>query len=165
MTGPDTGPGAHSRDGEPMQRTRVYAAVLLLGAGLTLTACQEAASSAAAPPVAPPAVVEQVADGGPAKVTLTERAEQELGLRIATVGQAADGTTTIPHGAVVYDADGSSWAFVPVDQRTYQRVPITVTQVVGDLATLTAGPVMGTEVVTVGAAFLVGAEAEISGGE
>ena len=148
-----------------MQGTRAYVAALLLGSGLGLTACQEAASNAATPPAAPPAVVEQVADGGPAKVMLTERAEQELGLRIANVGRAADGTTTIPYAAVVYDTDGASWAFVPVDQRTYQRVPITITQVVGDQATLTTGPVVGAEVVTVGAAFLVGAEAEISGGE
>jgi hypothetical protein len=45
------------------------------------------------------------------------------------------------------------------------RTPVTIARVVGDQAALTAGPATGTEVVTVGAAFLVGAEAEISGGE
>ena len=149
-----------------MRRIRAYATALLLSAGpLLLAACQQVQPSAAAGPATPPAVVEQVADGGPARVTLSERAEQELGLQTATVDRAPDGTMTVPFGAVVYDADGASWAFTPVEPNVYQRVPITIAQVTGDRATLTSGLDAGAEVVTVGAAFLVGAEAEISGGE
>jgi hypothetical protein len=66
---------------------------------------------------------------------------------------------------VVYDGGGASWAYVRVAPRTYLREPVTITRVVGDRATLTTGPPTGTQVVTVGAALLVGAEAGISGGE
>jgi hypothetical protein len=158
------GSRAQSPPRRPVHRIRAYGAALLVGAGPALAACQEAASGGPAP-AAPPAVVERVAEGEPARVTLTERAEQELGLRTATVSEAADGSTIIPYGAVVYDADGASWAFMPVEPHTYQRIPIIITRVTADAATLAAGPPVGTEVVTVGAAFLVGAEAEISGGE
>jgi hypothetical protein len=159
------GSRAQSPPRRPVHRIRAYGAALLVGAGPALAACQEAASGTATAPAAPPAVVERVAEGEPARVTLTERAEQELGLRTATVSEASDGSTTIPYGAVVYDADGASWAFTPVEPHTYQRIPIAITRVTADAATLAAGPPVGTEVVTVGAAFLVGAEAEISGGE
>jgi hypothetical protein len=141
------------------------AALLLAVAGLGLAGCQTVAPGVdPAAAGASAAVVEAVADGGPAQVTLTDRAEGELGIRTGTVA-AADGTSTIPFAAVVYDADGTSWAYVRVEPRTYLRQSVAIAQVVGDRATMTAGPAVGTEVVTVGAAFLVGAEAGISGGE
>src|SRR3954465_12732348 len=101
-----------------------YGAAPLIGAGPPRGACREAASGTGTAPAAPPAVVERVGEGQPARVTLTERAEQELGLRTAAGRGAADGATTISYGAVVYDADGASWAFPPVEPHTYQRIPI-----------------------------------------
>jgi hypothetical protein len=161
------------REEDPMgtrRRHRMAALPAVAGlvvVGLGLTGCQTVAAGAnpTAEVAAAAAVVEEVSDGGPARVTLTDRAEGELGITTGTVATGPDGTTTIPFAAVVYDADGSSWAYVRVEPRTYLREPVTLTQVVGDRATLTAGPPVGTEVVTVGAAFLVGAEAGISGGE
>jgi hypothetical protein len=149
-----------------MSMSRPYGLLALLaGTALALAGCQEAPPAGGSSVADPPAVVEPAAGGGPARVVLTGRAEQEVGLATGVVGTAPDGTATIPYAAVVYDGEGSSWAFVPVDPHTYQRVPVAVTRVVGDQATLTSGPPAGTEVVTVGAAFLVGAEAQISGGE
>lgn len=149
-----------------MQHGRSYGlAALVLVAGLGLAGCQDVPAGAETAPAAQPAGVEQAADGGPARVTLTERAVQELGIRTGTVSVAGDGAPSIPFAAVVYDGAGASWAYVQVEPRTYVRAPITITRVVGDQATLTAGPSAGTDVVTVGAALLVGAEAGISGGE
>jgi hypothetical protein len=89
---------------------------------------------------------------------------ERLRLETAPVGGTAGGLT-IPYAAVVYDAEGGTWAFVEVDDRVYQRQAITITSVDGDLVVLSDGPAPGTAVVTVAAAELVGVEAGISGGE
>ena len=156
-------PLLYLRFGRAGDHPRAVPAMLAVSA-LFLAGCQAPAAGSDATATAQPAVVEPAADGGPARVTLTARAEGELGLLTGAVAQG-DGEPTIPYGAVVYDADGASWAFARVDDRTYQRIPITIARVVADQATLTSGPPAGTEVVTQGAAFLVGAEAGISGGE
>jgi len=147
--------------------SRLVAGAALLLAVAVLAGCQQVAASdsGSAAGTQPAALVEPATDGGPSRVTLTPRAERELGLQRGVVTVAGDGTLAIPFGAVVYDADGGSWAFVPVDEHVYQRSPITVGRLVGDQATLLSGLRAGAEVVTVGAAFLVGAEEEISGGE
>jgi hypothetical protein len=49
--------------------------------------------------------------------------------------------------------------------RTYERKPITVTDIDGAVALLSVGPPAGTPVVTVGAAELLGTEYNISGEE
>ena len=71
----------------------------------------------------------------------------------------------MPYSAVVYDTDGSTWTYVNTAARVYQRKPITVTEIDGDIAQLSAGPPVGTAVVTVGAAELLGTEYNISGEE
>ena len=81
----------------------------------------------------------------------------------ATAGQPAH--EVIPYSAVVYDTDGSTWTYVNTAARTYEREPITVTDIDGDVALLSAGPAAGTPVVTVGAAELLGTEYNISGEE
>jgi hypothetical protein len=149
-----------------VQTMRSYRlAALVAAAGLALAGCEQVASGVDVPAAVPVVVGPAAVDGGPARVTLTDRAEAELGVRTGVVATSPDGTSTIPFAAVVYDEAGASWAFVRVEPRSYLRAPVTITRVVGDQATLTAGPPAGTEVVTVGAALLVGAEAGISGGE
>jgi hypothetical protein len=105
--------------------------------------------------------------GGPGRITLSAEAGKRLGIVMTAVGPArSDGQSgVIPYGGVVYDNNGAAWAFVRIDERTYQRAPITVADIVGDEALLSSGPPEGAEVVTVGAAELVGVEAGISGGE
>jgi hypothetical protein len=111
-----------------------------------------------------PAAVETAADGGPSRLTLVDEAVRRLGIETATVGSRG-GARTVPYAAVVYDADGATWTFVETEPGVYQRQAITVRSVDADEAVLNAGPQPGTEVVTVGAAELVGVEAGISGGE
>lgn len=64
----------------------------------------------------------------------------------------------LPYSAVYYDASGATWAYVMGEPLVYERQPIGVERIVGDLAVLTDGPPVGAEVVTVGAAMLYGTE-------
>ncbi len=106
----------------------------------------------------------------PATITITEDAEDRLGIETTPVvaGPAKSGrpaTLVIPYAAVVYDADGEAWTFASPAPRTYQRAPIVVASIKLDSAFLTSGPPPGAAVVTVGASELVGMEAGISGEE
>jgi hypothetical protein len=108
--------------------------------------------------------VEPDADGGPAKLTLTDGALERL--RLETSPVVDDGTgLSVPYAAVIYDADGATWTFVQLEEGVFQREAVTVVSVDGDNVVLSSGPPPGTDVVTVAAAELVGVEAGISGGE
>ena len=149
-----------------MRTGRSYGvASLFVAAGLALAGCQTTAQSAETNPADAPAVVESPEDGGPARLTLTEEAVLRLGIETAPVEADPAGGLSIPYAAVVYDPEGDAWTFVEADARVYQREPITITTIDGDRAALSAAPAPGTQVVTVGAAELVGVEAGISGGE
>jgi hypothetical protein len=153
-----------------MSRKRPAVACLVLGAAIMLTAC-----ASAAPAEAPPATVTQIAGSQVPRLELTGRAVQRLGIRTQPVREATEaagqgpGTTgtrkAIPYSAVVYDTDGSTWTYVNTAARTYVRQPITIAAIQGDAAILSAGPPVGTAVVTVGAAELLGTEYNISGEE
>jgi hypothetical protein len=136
---------------------------LWVATGLVLAGCA-AAGGTVTEAGDPPAVVEAAPDGGPSHLRLTEEAAQRLGVETAPV-EGDPAALTIPHAAVVYDAGGASWAFVEIEPRVYQRAPITITAIEGDIVQLAAGPAPGAQVVTVAAAELVGVEAGISGGE
>ena len=140
------------------------AAALALAVGLSLAGCQTSATAQAEDAIAAAATVEPAPDGGPALLHLTEESVLRLGLETAPV-EGSGSELTMPYAAVIYDAEGSSWAFVELEPGTYQRAPITITEVEGDTVRLSEGPEPGTPVVTVAAAELVGVEAGISGGE
>ncbi len=155
------------REGTAVMRMgRPYGiASLFAVAGLVLAGCQTAAAgSEAEEAIAAAASVEPDPDGGPSRLTLTEESVERLGVETAPVSGTA-GNLAVPYAAVVYDADGATWTFVELEPRVYQRESITIDSIDGDEVRLTSGPDPGTEVVTVGAAELVGVEAGISGGE
>ena len=147
-----------------MSPKHLSVAGLVIGAAAILAGC-----ATAAPAEAPPALIKPVAGSQIPQLQLTERAVQRLGLvtqpvrQTGTAGHAA--REIIPYSAVVYDTDGSTWTYVNTAARTYERKPITVTEIDGAVALLSAGPVAGTPVVTVGAAELLGTEYNISGEE
>ena len=121
--------------------------------GLALAGCETVAAGAEGDSANAPASVETAADGGPSRLTLTEEALQRLRLQTAPVtGQPGD--LSIPHAAVVYDADGASWAFIELEPRVYQRAPIVIRSIDGDRARLSSGPGPGTNVVTVATAAM-----------
>ena len=151
-------------------RLRGLAASVTVLAAITVGAsgCSEAgASNEESPDTA--VTVEENGEDQPARLTVSERAEQRLGLRTEPVrpltGQANGATEVIAYSAVVYDADGKSWTFSAPSPRTYIRVPIVISSIAGQTVQLKSGPPVGTQVVVVGAPELVGAEAGISGEE
>ena len=99
----------------------------------------------------------------PARVTLTEDAMKRLDVQTDTVRDTdVDGTQrkVIPYAAILYDTQGGTWTYTNPKPQTYFRHPISVDQIVGDMAVLSDGPPSGTAVVTVGAAELYGSEIE-----
>jgi hypothetical protein len=96
-------------------------------------------------------------------LTLSSKAAERLG--VATVPVAGGGAQmSIPYAAIVYDADGQTWAYVNNEPLVYVRALITVDVIDGDVAVISAGPPSGTPVVTTGAAELYGAEIGVGGG-
>ena len=149
-----------------MSPKHLSVAGLVIGAAAILAGC-----SAATPQEAPPAVIKAVAGSQVPQLQLTERAVQRLGIvtqpvrELTTTAGQRSAREVIPYAAVVYDTDGSTWTYVTTAARTYERKPITVTEIDGEVARLSAGPPAGAEVVTVGAAELLGTEYNISGEE
>jgi hypothetical protein len=120
----------------------------------------------------PPATVKSIPGSAIKQLNLTQQAVHRLGIRTVAVRTAQatlDGRQgtyrVIPYSAVVYDNDGSTWAFVNTAPRTYVRQRITVGAIQGSTAVLSAGPAAGAVVVTVGAPELLGTEYNISGEE
>ena len=136
---------------------------LLAGAALVLSACDTATTADA-----PPAAIIPVAGSQIPRLQLTSAAVQRLGIATQPVRAAAartGGREVIPYPAVVYDTDGSTWAYVNTAARTYMRQPVTIAAISGNIALLSAGPPAGARVVTVGSAELLGTEYNISGEE
>jgi len=151
-------------------KLRGLAASFAALAAITVSAsgCSEAGASNEENPETA-VTVEENGEDQPARLTVSERAEQRLGLRTEPVrpltGQRNGATEVIAYSAVVYDSDGKSWTFSSPAPRTYVRVPIVITSIAGQTVQLKSGPPVGTQVVVVGAPELVGAEAGISGEE
>ena len=141
-----------------MQRIGILISAGLLVAGFMLAGCAPTSSGGESEPAI---TVEEQANGL-SKLTLSERAAQRLGVQVAEL-QARAEEKVMPYGAVIYDAQGSTWAYAALDTLTFQRAAIEIESIEGDEAFLSAGPPAGTPVVTVGAAELYGAETGVDG--
>jgi hypothetical protein len=69
--------------------------------------------------------------------------------------------SVVPHSAVIYGAHGETWVYTSPEPLTYIRHPIDIDYIEAELAMLSDGPPVGTEVVTVGVAELYGTEFEV----
>jgi hypothetical protein len=140
---------------------RVGQALLVAVIALTSTACSRS-SSKQDKAANHQATVEKIAGSEGARVTLTDKAIERIGLETVAVKDAPAGssgaTRAMSNAAVLYDPSGHTWAYTSPAHGTYVRTPIVVERVVGDEALLSDGPPSGTEVVTLGAAELYGAE-------
>jgi hypothetical protein len=67
----------------------------------------------------------------------------------------------VPYSAILYDTSGDSWVYISPQPLVFVRHAVTVEYVERDVAVLTDGPAVGTKVVTVGAAELMGIELKI----
>lgn len=143
---------------------------VVIGLAAAVTMILAGCGGASALEVPPPATVEAIAGSPVQQVQLTEQAIHRLGITTqkiraakATVAGRSGSRMVIPYSAVVYDSDGSTWAYVNTAARTFVRQRITVSAIEGDRAVLTSGPAVGSAVVTVGAPELLGTEYNISG--
>ena len=108
--------------------------------------------------------VERVRGASTVRIVLSALAARRLGIvtaRIAREDRGRGGTaarTAIPYAAVVYGPDGNTFTFTSPSALVYVPRPVVVDYVTGSLAVLRSGPPVGTEVVTVGSAELLGAE-------
>ena len=64
----------------------------------------------------------------------------------------------VPYSALYYDAKGKPWVYLNPQPLVYQRSPVAVERIAGDVAVLKEGPELGAAVVTVGAPLLYGTE-------
>jgi hypothetical protein len=64
----------------------------------------------------------------------------------------------VPYAALLYDANGKTWVFTNPKPLVFVRAPVTINRITGDKVVLSAGPPVGTLVVTVGAEELLGTE-------
>jgi hypothetical protein len=144
------------------RQASLWVAVIAIVAALGFWTLQsvgpaESATSGAGKPV----TLEKVEGTDLTRLTLTERAVQRIGLATGDVAeQQIDGTTklVVPFSSIFYDSTGQAWVYTNPEGLSYIRAALTIERIEGDLAILSAGPAVGTRIVTVGAALLFGAE-------
>ena len=113
----------------------------------------------------PPVKVEKNEASGLSRMTLSGKAADRLGIETAAVADGPSGSRiVVPYSAVVYDKTGATWAYTNPEGLVYLRAAITVERIADNVAVLTAGPPVGTKVVTTGAAELWGVETGVGGG-
>jgi hypothetical protein len=138
-------------------RHRIGAAVAVAVAATALAACGGSSDDEGG---GDPATVRPIKGTDRNAVTLTAQAAKRLGIQTALVRRLGP-QTTVPYGAVVYNADGSTFTYTSPRPRVYVRAPITVARIAGGVAILSKGPAVGTVVVTVGSQELHGSEYEV----
>lgn len=102
------------------------------------------------------------------RVTLTAQAAERLDIKTAAVrewslprsGSAVGPRKIIPYAAVLYDARSETWVYTNPEPLVFVRHRIKVDYIEADIAVVSDGPPIGTQVVTGGAALLFGTEFE-----
>ena len=141
-----------------MKRT-TRALMSLALVGVVLGGCAQATTSAQKEE----AIHMEEQASGLKQLTLSAKAVERLGVETAPVAGSGSGLS-VPYAAVIYDAQGVTWSYVNTEPLVFLRAQITVEEIDGKTAVLSAGPEVGTSVVTTGAAELYGAEIGVGGG-
>jgi hypothetical protein len=134
-------------------QVKKWAMVAMLAAAVAVTGCKQGKVAE----VHHPAKLEKSDQEGIMRVRLEAKAAERLGLQTAPVRQEGD-KLVVPYGAIMYDTKGTTWTFTNPEPLVYVRHKVMVQGIEGDRVILTDGPPAGTNVVTVGAAELMGAE-------
>jgi hypothetical protein len=159
------------RTGRSITKAGALLTVLAVLAATLLTGCR--GSDEAAGDDQSPVTLKAVTGTDRYQVTLSPEAVDRIGIKTDTVhavtakaaGVPKGVNASVPYAAVVYGADGSTWAYTVVETDSYVRSALKIASIAGDTAYLTSGPAKGTAVVVVGAPELLGAEYEIAGEE
>lgn len=132
---------------------RSLVAMLLIVAALLLVACGPAEEAVAEEK---PAILEEDPESGFNRVILTQKAVERLDIQTEPVSTGQ--SLVVPYSAIVYGINGETWVYTNPETLTFIRQPVTVERIEGGQVILSDGPPPGTEVVTVGAALLLGAD-------
>jgi len=103
------------------------------------------------------------------RVVLNPGAEKRLDIQTAKVREATpqeivgipaglSSRSVIPYEALIYDKTGATFTYTNPKDLDYVRAAITVDGIKDKVVVLSAGPPLGTPVVTVGAVLLYGVE-------
>ncbi|MEY2467613.1 MAG: hypothetical protein QOF21_311, partial [Actinomycetota bacterium] len=120
-----------------------------------------AAPHAAATKHLEPFELKPVAGTDSVQITVAKLSVQRIGITTATVREVAVGETArkvVDYGAVVYLPSGLTSVYTNPKPLVFVRQSITIESIDGNTAVLSDGPPLGTRVVTVGAAQLLGME-------
>ncbi len=104
-----------------------------------------------------PAVVEPIDGTDLARVVLTARAVERLGIQTAEVKRNSI-ELTVPSSALWIDPAGSFWVYTNPEPLVYLRHQVVVENDDGQTALLSDGPPEGTRIVSVGVSELYGTE-------
>jgi hypothetical protein len=145
------------------RQLRAACAGLVLIAGVvSLSACGEASSGydyeTATHHV--PAELEPIKGTDVKRVIFDAEGAKRVGLQTAPIRQDRR-KEIMPYAAVIYDAEGDTYAYTAPKPLTYVRQQIDIDHYNGDSVVLSDGPPVGTEVVTVGVDEVYGTEFEV----
>jgi hypothetical protein len=104
-----------------------------------------------------PALVDQIEGTATNRITLSDAAATRLDIQTKAVRRDG-GKSVIPYAAVLYDPNGQTWTYTSPRRLVFVRENISVDRIDGDSAILSAGPPVGSAVVTVGSDELWGVE-------
>ena len=138
---------------------RACAAPLLVAVALALGGCTEVETETATG--YEPSKLEPVKGTDLQRVTFTEEGAERVGLRTGTVVRSGK-QEVVPYAALLYAPDGKTYVYTSTKPLQYVREQVQVDRIEGDRVFLAAGPPVGTEVVTVGAAEVYGTELEVA---
>jgi multidrug efflux pump subunit AcrA (membrane-fusion protein) len=133
---------------------RITLALMLGFLAITLPACSQVES---AETDYSPTEVKPIPGREEQQVTFNAEAVRRAGIKTAHV-RATRGHTFIPYAALIYNENGDTYTYVSPKPRVYLREPISVDHIAGGRVVLKRGPIVGTEVVTTGAAEVYSAE-------
>jgi hypothetical protein len=107
-----------------------------------------------------PAVLEPIKGSDVKRVVLTAEGARRIGLQTAPIRR--DGARRVmPLAAVLYDEEGAPFTYTSPARLTFVRAKLAIANVAHGRAVLSAGPPVGTAVVTTGAAEVYGTEFEV----
>ena len=133
-------------------------ALLAIVPALAVSACKEVEEAESSH--YEPAKLSAIKGTDVQRVTFTKLGAERIGLELGEVRASRHGPV-IPYAAVIYDAEGKAFAYTSPKPLTFVRREIVVRRIEGDRVYLAKGPSIGTRVVTVGAAEVLGSEFEV----
>jgi hypothetical protein len=138
------------------------AGLVLIACVVTLSACGEASSGYDYELAShhEPAKLEPIKGTDVQRVIFDAEAAKRVGLKTAQIRHNGQGKI-MPYAALIYDAEGGTYAYTSPKPLTYVRQQISIDHFDGDSVVLSEGPPSGTKVVTVGVDEVYGTEFEV----